>query len=747
MKTLKYATHARGIANKPTVTKNVVRADIVNSMQAEIDKLRLDLQAARDRQGFHMTRDTYESLTEGAAQAQAKAEEWKQRVDLLETGLDKARADTETMDKRIDQLEHDKAAAAEALRESQAQQQQLAELLRAESLFTRAHAHHEQEVGMAARQLRSDLAQARSEGALLHAKTVRLAEREQRNVDTAVCVSRQAQTDADNILAQASALGARAADNVGALLAALESRIGSDLERTLALHIGTHTSKLRTELERVAETYRGESEPKTDSIRAALEAADALAAGVQSAVEAAANDVSSACTASAADAQTFHSQLNEQWITLATAVRQIVGPAQSDGEAALREAETRNDQHAQQIRGDSLEQQQRAAEHIAALEQQVEALQAKALQDDESTLHAFAQMLAQRREGSAAMSSAIIQRVAADVDARNSMTQSLIGRFDESAKGHTFAAKTLLAGTAAAHDAIIQRVAGCANAAKASVGALVRSTDDRCAHIQTRLAIALHAAADARAEAVAKHVVIRQEFGALGKAGESAMQLASTAATEAADRYYGTTELVVSAIGSARGEMGDLAETQTAEIKSAVAAISANIANVATTVQRGLAEGVQALESSGQTPTRLAAQRSPASWNVTLPHDTILARLPANEHADRLDWTGEPACWDEVVMADAESMTDVEPMDVARPATPDAAPRKRPSDSAISPHADVASQRPTRRPRTRAALDHSDSATVDENDPPAAALTPPAEPDLRLASAIPMPRRARRARN
>ncbi|KAJ2059305.1 hypothetical protein GGI17_004492 [Coemansia sp. S146] len=735
--TLEYANQTKGIRNKLVANQSVVQDAIVEGLNKEIDMLRDELNAARDGEGFYMTTDTYKALTEGAAQAHTQAEEWKLRVDLLETEILKSRAAAELQATRIDQLERNNAAAAEALRESLAQQERLVEQLKAESLLTRAHAYHEQELGIAARQLRTDLTQSRSEGEQLHAKTVQLVDREQRNVEAATRVSRQAQADAEQVLAQADALGARAADHVGALLAALQSRIGTDFDRSLAAHVDTHASKLRTELERVAETFQGESESKTGFIGVALEAADALSAGLRNAVEAAAAEIDSACISLAADAQAYQLQLSEQLRSSAAAVRQILDTAQADSDTMLREAQAQSELLVKQIRAESFELQQRSADDIAVLQRQVEELQAEELKADESDMLAIAQMLAQRRKRSAAMSSVILERATANADVRNTLAQAQVDRSENATQAQVLAARTWHAGTCAAHNAAAQRMEADASTTVVSVSTLVRGVTDHRSLVQARLSATSLAVADAHSETTVKLASIRQEVEAVNKVGATAVQLASSAATYSADGFAELLSEAVGACSTARDEVAKMAQTQTVDFGSSITAMSADIAGIATTVQRGLVEGVQTLEPTGQTPSRPATQRSPAAWNVTRPHAAILTLYPANEHSDQLDWTGEPAC------LDGEPTTGVEPMDVASPTTP----RKRPSETDISPCIDVSIQRPVRRPRTRTTLNHCDSASVDENDPPIATLTPPSEPDLKQVSGIPMPRRTRRVRN
>ncbi|KAJ2840812.1 Kinesin- motor protein [Coemansia sp. 'formosensis'] len=736
-KTLNYANQAKGVCNKLVANTSVVRADLVDKMQKEIDKLNSELHAARDGEGFYMTTDTYTALTEGAAEARAHAEEWKLRVDLWEAEVAKSRADAELQAARIDQLERSNTAADAALRESLAQQERLAEQLRAESLFTRAHAYHERELGVAARQLRDDIAESRAEGAELHAKTVRLAEREQRNVDAATRVSRQAQADAEHVLAHADALGARAADHVGALLAALQARIEANFDRSLAAHVDTHTATLRTELARVAETYHGESESKAEMMGAALDAADALSAGLRGAVENAAAEIGSACVALAADAQAYQLQLSEQLRASAAAVRQILDTAQADSDAALREAEARSEQLIGQIRAESLELQQRSASDVAALQRQMDELHAKELAADEADMQAIAQMLALRRKRTAAMSSAIIEHATASADTRDTLARTQADRSDDAAQARAAAARVLHAGACAAHSAAVQRMEAGAAAADASTAALVRVVVDHHDVARARIAAASQAAADAQSESATKLAGVRREVDAMRNMGAAAVRLASDAGMQSAGRFAGLLGEAASACTAARDEVAGMAQAQAVDFASSIAALSADITGIAATVQQGLSEGVQALEPTGHSPSPLAAPRSPALWNVTRPHDVILALYSANENAELLDWTGEPVC------LHAEPMG-AEPMDVVEPTTP----RKRPSESIMSPRADSTAQRPVRRPRTRMTLDCSDSTTADdENEPPMAIPTPPSEPDVKQVSGIPMPRRTRRARN
>ncbi|KAJ1723684.1 Kinesin- motor protein, partial [Coemansia biformis] len=75
--TLQYASQARGIRNRPVANRKVSRSEIVHDMQLQMEQLRRDLDAARDGEGFFMTRGSYEELVAQSKSAKEVAEEWK----------------------------------------------------------------------------------------------------------------------------------------------------------------------------------------------------------------------------------------------------------------------------------------------------------------------------------------------------------------------------------------------------------------------------------------------------------------------------------------------------------------------------------------------------------------------------------------------------------------------------------------------------------------------------------------------
>ncbi|GBC08689.1 hypothetical protein RclHR1_08300005 [Rhizophagus clarus] len=62
--TLDYAHRAKNIRNKPVANQRVTKKALIKEYISEIERLKMDLQAAREKNGFYMTHESYQSLIE-----------------------------------------------------------------------------------------------------------------------------------------------------------------------------------------------------------------------------------------------------------------------------------------------------------------------------------------------------------------------------------------------------------------------------------------------------------------------------------------------------------------------------------------------------------------------------------------------------------------------------------------------------------------------------------------------------------
>ncbi|TKA61241.1 hypothetical protein B0A55_12216, partial [Friedmanniomyces simplex] len=84
---LDYAFRAKNIRNKPQINQMVSKKTLLKEFTAEIEKLKSELIATRQRNGVYLTTETYEEITTESESRRILAEEQKDRIDTIETNL------------------------------------------------------------------------------------------------------------------------------------------------------------------------------------------------------------------------------------------------------------------------------------------------------------------------------------------------------------------------------------------------------------------------------------------------------------------------------------------------------------------------------------------------------------------------------------------------------------------------------------------------------------------------------------
>ncbi|KAF8930627.1 hypothetical protein EDD21DRAFT_179673 [Dissophora ornata] len=163
--TLNYANRAKNIKNTPEINQKMSKKTLIKEYLLEIDRLKADLNATREKNGVFMTQESYQSLLDesssnkdlvGETQKQIEKitlelvrveEKFRENMKLLTTtefklGLSKAELET----KRVE------------LQETQDQLVKTKQVLREEKLLRQAHAHTEEQLNSVAAYLRSTLA-------------------------------------------------------------------------------------------------------------------------------------------------------------------------------------------------------------------------------------------------------------------------------------------------------------------------------------------------------------------------------------------------------------------------------------------------------------------------------------------------------------------------------------------------------------------------------------------------------------
>lgn len=85
--TLDYAFRAKNIRNKPQVNSMISKQRLLKEFTTEIEKLKSELIATRQRNGVYLTNDQYEELTVESESRRILSEEQKARIETMEVSL------------------------------------------------------------------------------------------------------------------------------------------------------------------------------------------------------------------------------------------------------------------------------------------------------------------------------------------------------------------------------------------------------------------------------------------------------------------------------------------------------------------------------------------------------------------------------------------------------------------------------------------------------------------------------------
>ena len=85
--TLDYAFRAKNIRNKPQINQMVSKKTLLREFTAEIEKLKSELIATRQRNGVYLTTETYEEITTESESRRILSEEQRDKIETMEANL------------------------------------------------------------------------------------------------------------------------------------------------------------------------------------------------------------------------------------------------------------------------------------------------------------------------------------------------------------------------------------------------------------------------------------------------------------------------------------------------------------------------------------------------------------------------------------------------------------------------------------------------------------------------------------
>ncbi|KAG0048767.1 kinesin motor protein cin8 [Gryganskiella cystojenkinii] len=186
--TLNYANRAKNIKNTPEINQKMSKKTLIKEYLMEIDRLKADLSATREKNGVFMTQESYQQLMDENTSR-------KDMVSEVQKQADKAAQDLSRMEEKFRdamkllttteiKLSHSNAELESKRAQLQKTQEQLAEtkrVLEEESILRKAHAHTEKHLNSVAAGLRKTLSTSVKDNQGLHDKLERKSSIEQEN--------------------------------------------------------------------------------------------------------------------------------------------------------------------------------------------------------------------------------------------------------------------------------------------------------------------------------------------------------------------------------------------------------------------------------------------------------------------------------------------------------------------------------------------------------------------------------------
>ncbi|RJE20162.1 kinesin-like protein [Aspergillus sclerotialis] len=107
LSTLDYAFRAKNIYNKPQVNAPVRQDKLLSELATEIEKLKGNLSATRQRNGVYMTPETYEEMMRENDSLRNINREQNEKIQVLESGLQRKGEELLALTGQLRRLEHD----------------------------------------------------------------------------------------------------------------------------------------------------------------------------------------------------------------------------------------------------------------------------------------------------------------------------------------------------------------------------------------------------------------------------------------------------------------------------------------------------------------------------------------------------------------------------------------------------------------------------------------------------------------
>ncbi|XP_017560407.1 kinesin-like protein KIF11 [Pygocentrus nattereri] len=181
LSTLDYANRAKNIMNKPEVNQKLTKRTLIKEYTEEIERLKRDLAATRDKHGVYISPENYESMSSKLVSQEEQITEYTERIAAVEEELKRMMELFSDSKQRLDQCTDDLQERTQQLEEAHKDLKDTRHRLTQEEFITTQLQTTEEQLYSTAGQLLSTAENSTSDVSGLHAKLQRVRAVEQHN--------------------------------------------------------------------------------------------------------------------------------------------------------------------------------------------------------------------------------------------------------------------------------------------------------------------------------------------------------------------------------------------------------------------------------------------------------------------------------------------------------------------------------------------------------------------------------------
>uniref|UniRef100_A0A8C8HDU9 Kinesin-like protein n=1 Tax=Oncorhynchus tshawytscha TaxID=74940 RepID=A0A8C8HDU9_ONCTS len=181
LSTLDYANRAKNIMNKPEVNQKLTKRTLIKEYTEEIERLKRDLAATRDKNGVYLSSENYESMAAAISSQEDHITEYTEKIAAVEEELKSVTELFEDRKEKLDKCTNDLEEKNQKLQETHRDLQQTKQKLTEEEFIVSELATTEEKLYTTADKLLSTVDESTKDVSGLHAKLERKKKVEEHN--------------------------------------------------------------------------------------------------------------------------------------------------------------------------------------------------------------------------------------------------------------------------------------------------------------------------------------------------------------------------------------------------------------------------------------------------------------------------------------------------------------------------------------------------------------------------------------